>query len=215
LPLHGLLPGCIPLSIIILILSGVMTPTEAGAVASVLSFAIGSFVYKELKFSDLPGILVRVAKSTAVITGLIAAASVFGWSLTFEGIPDQIVTFMASLTESKIVFLMLIYLLVILLGMFLESISVMIVIVPLLLPVLKTFGIDPIHFGVMISLATLVGLVTPPVGPGLFIAMAIAKLQIIPLFRAILPFLFAMLVSMILIAFIPELSLWLPSVFLK
>ncbi|OBW95477.1 TRAP transporter large permease [Gallibacterium salpingitidis] len=211
----GLLPGCIPLSIIILILSGVMTPTEAGAVASVLSFAIGSFVYKELKFSDLPGILVRVAKSTAVITGLIAAASVFGWSLTFEGIPDQIVTFMASLTESKIVFLMLIYLLVILLGMFLESISVMIVIVPLLLPVLKTFGIDPIHFGVMISLATLVGLVTPPVGPGLFIAMAIAKLQIIPLFRAILPFLFAMLVSMILIAFIPELSLWLPSVFLK
>lgn len=211
----GLLPGCIPLSIIILILSGVMTPTEAGAVASVLSFAIGSFVYKELKFSDLPGILVRVAKSTAVITGLIAAASVFGWSLTFEGIPDQIVKFMASLTESKIVFLMLIYLLVILLGMFLESISVMIVIVPLLLPVLKTFGIDPIHFGVMISLATLVGLVTPPVGPGLFIAMAIAKLQIIPLFRAILPFLFAMLVSMILIAFIPELSLWLPSVFLK
>ena len=211
----GLLPGCIPLSIIVLILSGVMTPTEAGAVASVFSFIIGSFVYKELNFSDLPIILVRVAKSTAVITGLIAAASVFGWSLTFEGIPDRIVSFMASLTESKMVFLMLIYLLVILLGMFLESISVMIVIVPLLLPVLKTFGIDPIHFGVMISLATLVGLVTPPVGPGLFIAMAIAKLQIIPLFRAILPFLFAMLVSMILIAYIPELSLWLPSVFFK
>lgn len=211
----GLLPSCIPLSIIILILSGVMTPTEAGAVASILSFIIGAFIYHKLKISDLPLILIRVAKSTAIITGLIAVASVFGWSLTFEGIPDQIVTFMTSLTDSKIVFLMLVYLLVIILGMFLESISVMIVIVPLLLPVLKTFGIDPIHFGVMISLATLIGLVTPPVGPGLFITMAIAKLQIIPLFRAIIPFLLAMLINMLIIAFIPELSLWLPNLFLK
>lgn len=210
----GILPGCIPLSIIVLILSGVMTPTEAGAVASVLSFVIGSFVYRQLKFSDLPGILARVATSTAVITGLIATASVFGWALTFEGIPDKIVAFMTSLTDSKIIFLMLIYLLVILLGMFLESISVMIVIVPLLLPVLKTFSIDPIHFGVMISLATLVGLVTPPVGPGLFIAMATSNLQLIPLFRAIIPFLIAMAINMLLIAFIPELSLWLPSLFL-
>lgn len=211
----GILPGCIPIAVITLIVTGVMTPTEAGAVAAMLSFAIGAVVYRTLSFADLPAVFERVAMSTATITGLIAAASLFGWALSFEGIPDQIVMFMASLTESKTAFLLLVYLLVIVLGMFLESISVMIVIVPLLLPVVKTFGIDPMHFGVMISLATLVGLVTPPVGSGLFIAMASAKLKMMPLFRAIIPFLAAMLVCMLLIAFIPELSLWLPKTLLK
>lgn len=213
--LAGILPGCIPVSVIVLIISGVMTPTEAGAVAAVLSFLIGALVYRRLSLADLPEIFARVAMSTATITGLIAAASVFGWALTFEGVPDQIVSFMASLTESKIAFILMVYLLVIVLGMFLESISVMIVIVPLLMPLVKTFGIDPIHFGVMISLATLVGLVTPPVGPGLFIAMAAADVKMMPLFRAVLPFLAAMLVCMLMIALVPELSVWLPKMLLR
>lgn len=213
--LAGILPGCIPISVIVLIISGVMTPTEAGAVAAVLSFLIGALVYRQLSLDDLPEIFARVAMSTATITGLIAAASVFGWALTFEGVPDQIVSFMASLTESKIAFILMVYLLVIVLGMFLESISVMIVIVPLLMPLVKTFGIDPIHFGVMISLATLVGLVTPPVGPGLFIAMAAADVKMMPLFRAVLPFLAAMLVCMLVIALVPELSVWLPKMLLR
>lgn len=213
--LAGILPGCIPISVIVLIISGVMTPTEAGAVAAVLSFLIGALVYRQLSLADLPEIFARVAMSTATITGLIAAASVFGWALTFEGVPDQIVSFMASLTESKIAFILMVYLLVIVLGMFLESISVMIVIVPLLMPLVKTFGIDPIHFGVMISLATLVGLVTPPVGPGLFIAMAAADVKMMPLFRAVLPFLAAMLVCMLMIALVPELSVWLPKMLLR
>lgn len=213
--LAGVLPGCIPISVIVLIISGVMTPTEAGAVAAVLSFLIGALVYRQLNLADLPEIFARVAMSTATITGLIAAASVFGWALTFEGVPDQIVSFMASLTESKIAFILMVYLLVIVLGMFLESISVMIVIVPLLMPLVKTFGIDPIHFGVMISLATLVGLVTPPVGPGLFIAMAAADVKMMPLFRAVLPFLAAMLVCMLVIALVPELSVWLPKMLLR
>lgn len=213
--LAGILPGCIPISVIVLIISGVMTPTEAGAVAAVLSFLIGALVYRQLSLADLPEIFARVAMSTATITGLIAAASVFGWALTFEGVPDQIVSFMASLTESKIAFILMVYLLVIVLGMFLESISVMIVIVPLLMPLVKTFGIDPIHFGVMISLATLVGLVTPPVGPGLFIAMAAADVKMMPLFRAVLPFLAVMLVCMLVIALVPELSVWLPKMLLR
>lgn len=213
--LAGILPGCIPISVIVLIISGVMTPTEAGAVAAVLSFLIGALVYRQLSWADLPEIFARVAMSTATITGLIAAASVFGWALTFEGVPDQIVSFMASLTESKIAFILMVYLLVIVLGMFLESISVMIVIVPLLMPLVKTFGIDPIHFGVMISLATLVGLVTPPVGPGLFIAMAAADVKMMPLFRAVLPFLAVMLVCMLVIALVPELSVWLPKMLLR
>ncbi len=213
--LAGIVPGCIPVAVIVLIITGVMTPTEAGAVAALLSFAIGALLYRQLSLADLPGIFARVCTATATITGLIAAASLFGWALTFEGVPDQIVGFFTSLTESKTAFLLMVYLLVIVLGMFLESISVMIVIVPLLLPVVRNFGIDPIHFGVMISLATLVGLVTPPVGPGLFIAMSSAQLKMMPLFRAVIPFLVAMMVCMLLIAFIPELSLWLPSLLLK
>lgn len=213
--LAGILPGMIPVSIIVLIISGVMTPTEAGAVAAVLSFLIGMSVYRQLRFADLPAVFAEVARNTATITGLIAAASLFGWALTFEGIPDQIVAFMVSLTDSKMVFLLLVFALVIALGMFLESISVMIVIVPILLPAVKSFGIDPIHFGVMISLATLVGLATPPVGPGLFIAMSVAKLKMAPLFKAVIPFLSAMMVCMVLIAAIPELSLWLPKLFLR
>lgn len=207
----GLLPGTIPITVILCIVTGVMTPTEAGAIASVMSFLIGLLVYKSIKIQDLGQIFASVATSTATIAGLIATASVFGWALSFEGVPDDMVDWISSLTQSPWVFLMLVYALVIVLGMFLESIAVMIVIVPILLPVATSFGIDPVHFGVVISLATLIGLVTPPVGPGLFIAMTTADLPMMPLFRAMIPFLFAMGICMVIIALVPELSLWLPG----
>ncbi len=213
--LDGLLPGAIPVTVILCIISGVMTPTEAGAIASVMAFVMGWKVYKTIELKDLGAVFASVATSTATITGLIAMASVLGWALSFEGIPDMMVEWIAGLTSSPWVFLMLVYLLVIVLGMFLESIAVMIVLVPIILPAAIGFGINPIHFGVVISLATLVGLVTPPVGPGLYIAMVSADLKMMPLFKAMIPFLMAMAVSMLLIAFIPELSLWLPSVLLK
>jgi tripartite ATP-independent transporter DctM subunit len=209
--IDGLLPGTIPITVILCIVTGVMTPTEAGAIASVMSFLIGRLVYKSIKLRDLGQIFASVATSTATITGLIATASVFGWALSFEGVPDDMVDWISSLTQSPWVFLMLVYALVIVLGMFLESIAVMIVIVPILLPVATSFGIDPVHFGVVISLATLIGLVTPPVGPGLFIAMTTADLPMMPLFRAMIPFLFAMGICMVIIALVPELSLWLPG----
>lgn len=207
----GLLPGAIPTVVIVCIISGVMTPTEAGAIASILSFLLGKFVYKAIALRDLPQMFGSVAINTATITGLIGIASVFGWALSFEGVPDMMVEYITGLTDSPVWFLMLVYLLVILLGMFLESISVMIVIVPIILPAAASYGIDPIHFGVIISLATLVGLVTPPVGPGLYIAMTAANLPMGRLFKAMLPFLASMLISMLIIALIPDISLWLPS----
>lgn len=207
----GLLPSSIPVVVIVCIITGVMTPTEAGAIASLMAFLIGALVYKSIKFSDLAGIFTSVSCNTAIITGLIAVASVFGWALAFEGIPDMLVDWISGLTNSPFLFLMLVYCLVIILGMFLESIAVMIVLVPIILPAAISFGIDPIHFGVMISLATLIGLVTPPVGPGLYIAMAVADLPMMRLFRAMMPFLIAMLISMIIIAAVPALSTWLPT----
>ncbi|ATG74567.1 C4-dicarboxylate ABC transporter permease [Zobellella denitrificans] len=207
----GLLPGTIPVVVIICIITGVMTPTEAGAIASIMAFIIGAVVYKSIGLKELPGIFASVALNTATITGLIATASVFGWALSFEAVPDMLVEWISGITTSPLLFLMLVYVLVILLGMFLESISVMIVIVPIILPAAISFGIDPIHFGVIISLATLIGLVTPPVGPGLYIAMTSANLPMGALFKAMLPFLASMLICMLIIAVFPAISLWLPS----
>ncbi|PSJ45651.1 C4-dicarboxylate ABC transporter permease [Zobellella endophytica] len=207
----GLLPGTIPLVVIVCIISGVMTPTEAGAIASILAFIIGAVVYRSISLKELPAIFASVALNTATITGLIATASVFGWALSFEAVPDMLVAWISGITTSPLLFLMLVYVLVILLGMFLESISVMIVIVPIILPAAISFGIDPIHFGVIISLATLIGLVTPPVGPGLYIAMTSANLPMGALFKAMLPFLASMLICMLIIAVFPAISLWLPS----
>ena len=149
---------------------------------------------------------------TATITGLIAAASVLSWVLAFQGVPDLVVETMKNLTSSPFVFLLLVIGLMLVLGMFLESISVLIVVVPLLMPVVNSLGIDPIHFGVVCTVATVIGLVTPPVGPGLYIAMVQAQIRMGPLFKATVPFLAAVLAVLVLVAAVPELSTWLPSV---
>lgn len=209
--LEGLVPAAIPVVVIAGIMLGVMTPTESGAVASIIALVLG-FAYREIKLRDLSGILLGVATNTATIIGLIAAASVLSWVLAFQGVPDLVVETMKNLTSSPFVFLLLVIGLMLVLGMFLESISVLIVVVPLLMPVVNSLGIDPIHFGVVCTVATVIGLVTPPVGPGLYIAMVQAQIRMGPLFKATVPFLAAVLAVLVLVAAVPELSTWLPSV---
>ena len=209
--LEGLVPAAIPVVVIAGIMLGVMTPTESGAVASIIALVLG-FAYREIKLRDLSGILLGVATNTATITGLIAAASVLSWVLAFQGVPDLVVETLKNLTSSPFVFLLLVIGLMLVLGMFLESISVLIVVVPLLMPVVNSLGIDPIHFGVVCTVATVIGLVTPPVGPGLYIAMVQAQIRMGPLFKATVPFLAAVLAVLVLVAAVPELSTWLPSV---
>ena len=209
--LEGLVPAAIPVVVIAGIMLGVMTPTESGAVASIIALVLG-FAYREIKLRDLSGILLGVATNTATITGLIAAASVLSWVLAFQGVPDLVVETMKNVTSSPFVFLLLVIGLMLVLGMFLESISVLIVVVPLLMPVVNSLGIDPIHFGVVCTVATVIGLVTPPVGPGLYIAMVQAQIRMGPLFKATVPFLAAVLAVLVLVAAVPELSTWLPSV---
>jgi len=139
--ISGLGPGLIPLVVIVGIIAGIMTPTESGAVASIIALFLGMCVYRNIKFSDIPDILQSVALNTAVITSLIAAASTFGWALTFEGAPDRLVEAISSMTDSPLVFLLLVNVLMLVLGMFLETISVLIIIVPILLPVAESMGI--------------------------------------------------------------------------
>lgn len=206
----GLVPAIIPVVVISGIMLGIMTPTESGAVASIIALALG-FAYREIQVRHLGKILLDVATNTATITGLIAAASVLSWVLAFQGVPDMVVETMKGLTDSPFLFLLLVIAMLLVLGMFLESISVLIVVVPLLMPVVKTLGIDPIHFGVVCTVATVIGLVTPPVGPGLYIAMVQADIRMGPLFRATIPFLLMVIAILVLIAAVPALSTWLPG----
>lgn len=208
--LEGLVPALIPLVVIGGIMAGVMTPTESGAIAAVMALVLG-FLYREIRVRDLGKILFDVGTNTATITGLIAAASVLSWVLAFQGVPDLVVEYMKGLTDSPFLFLLLVIALMLVLGMFLESISVLIVVVPLLMPVVTTLGIDPIHFGVVCTVATVIGLVTPPVGPGLYIAIVQADIRMGPLFRATAPFLAAVLAVLVLIAAVPAISTWLPA----
>lgn len=208
--IEGLVPAIIPAVVIGGIMAGVMTPTESGAVASIIALVLG-FWYREIRFGDLGKILLEVGTNTATITGLIAAASVLSWVLSFQGVPDLVVAYMQGLTDSPFVFLLLVIILMITLGMFLESISVLIVVVPLLMPVVLSLGIDPIHFGVVCTMATVIGLVTPPVGPGLYIAIVQADIRMGPLFYATIPFLAMVLLLLVVIAAVPQIATWLPA----
>ncbi|MBI5591771.1 MAG: TRAP transporter large permease [Deltaproteobacteria bacterium] len=209
--ISGLAPGMIPVVIIVGISSGVMTPTESGAAASFIALIFGLFIYRTIRFSEIPSILQSVALSTAVITSLIAAASAFGWVLSFEGAPDRLVEAIVSVTTSPLVFLLCINVIVFILGMFLETISVMIIIVPVLLPAVQGMNINLIHFGVIMSLGIVVGLITPPVGPGLYVAMVQAKVSLKEIFYWTVPFLLALIGVMVIVNVFPVFSLWLPA----
>ena len=210
----GILPALIPLVVVVGIAAGVMTPTEAGAVAALIAFVL-CFAYREIKIRDLYDIFLSVCVLTATICILISVATFLSWVLAFEGIPDRLVEAITSVTESPFVFMLLVIALMIFLGLFLESISVLIVLVPILMPVVTQLGVDPIHFGVICAVATTIGVITPPVGPGLFVVMGQTDVKMGPLIRAVFPFLIAVCAVLVLIAAVPELSTWLPSRLIK
>jgi tripartite ATP-independent transporter DctM subunit len=211
-PLFGdLLPGLIPLTIIAGIVSGATTPTEAGAIACLVALILAGPVYRQLSWRDVPGLLAAVAMSSAAIIALIGFATFFGWVLAFQQVPDLLVNVIQRNATGDFTFLLLTSLIVFILGMFLDGIGIMIVLVPVLLPVASDFGVDPVHFGVVVALAILTGLVTPPVGPGLFIAMEATRLPMPVVFRGVVPFLAAFVIALIVIAAFPALSTALPG----
>src|SRR5699024_6721517 len=173
----------IPFIIIYGILSGLFTPTESAAVACIIAVII-SFSYKQLKPENLPEIFRNTVVNTATITFLIVMANVFGFILAYEQIPQTLAQGMLSLSESPIVFLLLVNILLLLLGTVLDGIAALIILVPVLMPLLATYQIDPVHFGVIITINLTIGLLTPPVGTGLFIVSSVAKVKIEDLVKA-------------------------------
>ena len=194
------------------IVGGLFTATEASAIAVLYSVVLG-FVYKEIKFNDIPKILLDSAKTSAVVILLIAASMGMSWIMSYENIPQNLSDFLLNISDNKIIILFIINILLLFVGIFMDITPAVLIFTPIFLPVVKTLGIDPIQFGIMMVLNLCIGLCTPPVGSVLFVGIGIAKTSIEKVIRPLLPMFFAMILALILITFIPQITLWLPRIF--
>ena len=197
------------------ILKGVFTATEAAAVAVAYSLVLSVFVYREVKFKDLPDILRETGVTTAVVMFLIGVSSSMGWIMTVAKIPDTVSAWLLSLSSSPIIILLFINILLLVVGAFLDMTPAVLIFTPIFLPIVTKFGMSPLQFGIMMIANLCIGLCTPPVGTCLFIGCGIGKTSIAKVARAMIPFWIAMLVSVLLITYIPALSDWLPSLIAK
>lgn len=197
-----------PVIIIVGIRMGVFTPTEGGVVAAVYAIVVGKFVYKELAWSDFPAIFAEATSNTAVISFLIATASLFGWILASEQIPQQISEVILSISTNKYAVLIMINILLMIVGMFMDLGPAIIILVPVLVPVAISLGINLTQFGLMMVLNLTIGLLTPPVGTALYVASNISKVPLSRLSIAALPFVGVMLFVLMLVTFIPIMTTW-------
>lgn len=200
----------IPVIIMGGILFGWFTPTEAAAVAVVYALVVPPIFYREPALRDLPGIFADSARLSGVIGLIIGFVGAFGWVLSYSKFPHHVAEAIASISPSWWLFIVLVMGLYIILGTFLTPSEIILVTVPVLLPVAQATGIHPIHFGMVCVIASAIGHITPPVGLCLFVGMAISKLSMDQLLKPLLPFLAAIIVTMIIIAFIPEIVLFMP-----
>ncbi|WP_003542536.1 TRAP transporter large permease [Desulfotomaculum nigrificans] len=197
------------------IIGGTFTPTEAAIIAVVYALVVGLFIYKELKWKDLPKIFVESAVQTASIMLLVAFANVFAWILSSEQIPQMIADFMLGITENKYLILLLVNLLLLFVGMFMETIAALIILFPVLLKVATSVGVDPIHFAIICVLNLVLGLLTPPVGVCLYITSSIGRISLVQISKAVMPFLIVNLIILALVTYVPPLTLFLPSLLVK
>jgi C4-dicarboxylate transporter DctM subunit len=191
------------------IFGGIVTPTEAGAVAVGYGLLAGLVIYRSLRLRDLPKILFQATKQTSSIMIIIAGAACFGFLIAREIDGNAIVGLFSSLTQQRWILLLMLIGIILVLGMFMEGGSIMIILTPLLMPVLLVYEIDAIHFGVIFQVAIMIGLLTPPVGMLLFVLSGASGSPVTQIVRNMWPFYLAMLVVVLLIAFVPGMSLWL------
>ena len=192
-----------PVIIIGGIYGGVFTPTEAAAVAAVYGIVVGMFIYKELKLKDFPGIIFQAVTGTVFIMFLVGAATVFGWLITNLQIPHKIAAFVVSVTKSPVVFLMAVNVLLLIAGTLVNASAAVVILTPIFLPVAITMGINPLFFGVLMVVNLAIGCITPPVGLDLFVASAIAKVPIERVFKHSVPYLYALLVVLVILTMFP------------
>ena len=190
--------------------TGVFTPTEGAIAACVWALVLGLLWYRTLSWKMLAKVAMDTIETTSVVMFIVAAASIFGWLLTATRVTDAVAAWVLSFTHSPWIFLLLANLLMLFVGCFLEPTAAILILVPVLMPVVTQLGIDPVHFGLVMVLNLMIGLLHPPMGMVLFVLARVARLSIEKTTVAILPWLVPLLLSLILITYVPEISLWLP-----
>lgn len=194
------------------IYSGAFTATEAAAVAAAYSFFVAVFVYKDIKLKECPRVVLEAAKLSVMLMFIIANAMLFAHVLTTENIPQDITHIVADMNLEAWQFLIVVNIILLVAGAFMEPSAIILIMVPILFPIATQLGIDPIHLGIMMVVNMEIGLITPPVGLNLFVSSAITKMPVEKVIKATLPWLVIMLLFLILITYVPDISLWLPNV---
>jgi tripartite ATP-independent transporter DctM subunit len=192
------------------IISGVFTATESASIACLWAFFVTMFIYRDYKWSQLPILMHRTVKTVTVVMILIGFAASFGYILTLMQIPMKITAFFSSLSDNRYVIMLAINFMLLMLGTLMDMAPLILILTPMLLPVIHTLGVDPVHFGMIMMINLGMGLITPPVGSVLFVGSAVANLSIEKVTRSMLPFYFGLLLVLIVVTFIPAISLWLP-----
>jgi len=207
--------GAILMPLIILggIFGGIFTATEAAAVATVYAFLMGKFVYRELEWRHLPEILYKAGLNTAMILIIVGVANLVGYIMAVERIPLMVAELFLSITTNKWVMLLLINILLLIVGCFIDGASALIIFTPVLLPLIHKLGIDPIYFGVLITVNLMIGTITPPVGLCLYVSCGIADVRLDQISRSIIPFLLIEIAVLLLITYVPDLIMFLPNIF--
>ena len=195
------------------IYSGIFTPTEAAAVAAVYGFICGAFIYRELNFSNLFNTVAAACSTTGTTMVIIGCATAFTKLLTMQNIPTMITNFILGLTTSKILIILLINVLLLLVGCFMDTTPAIMVLAPILLPIAKTVGISPIHFGIIMVVNLSIGFITPPLGINLFVAARVGDTKLELVIQGIVQFVLVNLIDLMLITYIPQISTFLPKLF--
>lgn len=195
------------------IVAGIFTATEASAVAVVYTLILSMVFYREVKIKDLPGILLSTVGTTAIVMILIGTSMGMSWVMSFENIPQAVSESLLAFSDNKIVILIIINLILLFVGIFMDMTPAVLIFTPIFLPVVTALGVDPTHFGIMMVLNLCIGLCTPPVGSVLFVGCGVANVSISKVLRPLIPLFVALLVVLILVTYIPALSTWLPRSF--
>ena len=206
----GVLALISPAIIIGAIIGGISTPSEVGAIAAAYALVVG-LIYRELSWSRLKVCLIESVTMTAVIMYLIAVSSIMGWVITTERVAHDAAAIIATHIQSPLVGLLILNVFLLVVGMFLETLPALLIMSSILLPVTQALGVDPVHFGVIICFNLILGIITPPMGIGLFVAARVARVAPEQVLRAILPFLVPLVAGLLVITAFPQLTLWLPN----
>jgi tripartite ATP-independent transporter DctM subunit len=193
------------------ILSGYFTPTEASGIAVIYAFILAVFVYRSIKWKDIKAVLVNAGVMTTIIMLIIGASSVLSFVLSFTGLPQAISNALLSVSDNKIVILLIINVVLLIVGTFMDMAPALMIFTPIFLPVVTSLGVDPVQFGVMMIMNLSIGTITPPVGSVLFVGCSVANLKVENVIKHMVPFFVVIVVALLAVTFIPQLSLWLPT----